>query len=194
MNFVETGGLDIDDLGELGINVQVPVLDRYSPLSYSIANHIHWNICKHKGMETCSRSSLEKVHILQGAGLYRELGEECVMCKKKRKQYIKVSMGPVSKHQLVVAPPMWAAQLDLFGPCTVYVPGYERETRGRKALATQVHVMVFACPVTRIVNLQVIEGQDAGCILDGLTRLSCEIGVPKYLLIDDDDAIKKALR
>ena len=29
-NFVETGGLDIDDLDELGINVQVPVLDRYS--------------------------------------------------------------------------------------------------------------------------------------------------------------------
>ena len=98
------------------------------------------------------------------------------------------------KEPRAVAPPMWAAQLDLFGPCTVYVPGYERETRARKALATEVHVMVFACPVTRIVNLQVIEGKDTGCILDGFTRLSCEIGVPKYVLIDGDDAIKKAFR
>ena len=73
MNFLETGGLDLGDLGELGVNVQVPVLDRYSPLSYSIANHVHWKLAKHKGMETCSRTSLQKVHILQGPALYREL-------------------------------------------------------------------------------------------------------------------------
>ena len=103
-------------------------------------------------------------------------------------------MGPVSKHQLAIAPPMWAAQLDLFGPCYVYVPGYERQTRARKSIATKVHVMVFTCPVTRLVNLQVIEGEDASCILEGITRLSCEIGVPKFLMIDGDDTIKKALR
>ena len=194
MNFIETGGLDFGDLGELGINVQVPVLDRHSPLSYSIADHVHWRLAKHKGMETCSRISLQKVHILQGPALYREIGEECIRCKMKRKRFLEVSMGPVSQHQLAIAPPMWAAQLDLFGPCYVYVPGYERETRARKALATTVHVMVFACPVTRIVNLQVIEGEDASCILEGVTRLSCEIGVPKYLMIDGDDTIKKALR
>ena len=192
MNFIEAGGLDLGDLGELGVNVQVPVLDRYSPLSYSIANHVHWKLAKHKGMETCSRTSLQNVHILQGPALYREIGEECIKCKMKRKHFLEVSMGPVSQHQLAVAPPMWAAQVDLFGPCTVYVPGYERETRARKALATEVHVMVFACPVTRIVNLQVIEGKDTGCILEGVTRLSCEIGIPKYLLIDGDDAQKKA--
>ena len=112
----------------------------------------------------------------------------------KRKHFIEVTMGPASQHQLTVAPPMWAAQVDLFGPCVVYVPGYERETRGRKALATEVHVMVFACPATRLVNLQVIEGKDVSCILDGITRLSCEIGIPKYLLIDDDKAITKVLR
>ena len=89
---------------------------------------------------------------------------------------------------------MWAAQLDMFGPCTVYVPGYERETRGRKYLATEVYVMVFACSSTRLVNLQVIEGKNSGCIIDGITRLSCEIGIPKYLMIDDDDGIQLALR
>ena len=89
---------------------------------------------------------------------------------------------------------MWAAQLDLFGPCTTYVPGFEKQTRGRKSLATEVHVMVFVCPVSRLVNLQVIEGRDAGAILQGVTRMSCEMGIPKYLLIDDDKAIRKALR
>ena len=118
MNFIEAGGLDLGDLGELGVNVQVPVLDRYSPLSYSIANHVHWKLAKHKGMETCSRTSFQNVLILQGPALYKEIGEECIKCKMKRKHFLEVSMGPVSQHQLAVAPPMWAAQVDLFGPCT----------------------------------------------------------------------------
>ena len=194
MDVTEAGGLKLDDLGELGLTARVPVLDRFSPLSYSVANHVHWNLCKHKGMETCNRTSLQRVHILGGPTLYKEIGEECIRCKMKRKKFIEVSMGPVSQHQLSVAPPMWAAQVDLFGPCTVYVPGFERQTRARKALATEVNVMVFACPSTRLVNLQVIEGKDAGCIIDGITRMSCEVGIPKYLMIDDDDCIKKALR
>ena len=78
MTILETGCLDIGDLGDLGINVEVPVLDRFSPLSYSIANHVHWELAKHKGMETCSRTSLERVHILQGPALYREIGEEWI--------------------------------------------------------------------------------------------------------------------
>ena len=66
MNLIETGALDLSDFGELGVNVQVPVLDRYSRLSYSIADHVLWKLSKHKGMETCSRMSLQHVHILQG--------------------------------------------------------------------------------------------------------------------------------
>ena len=81
MNFIEAGGLDLGDLGELGVNVQVPVLDRYSPLSYSIADHVHWKLAKHKESETCSRISLQRVHILQSPAFYRELGEKCIRAK-----------------------------------------------------------------------------------------------------------------
>ena len=96
MNFIEAGGLNLEDLGELGVNVQVPVLDRHSPLSYSIADHVHWCLAKHKGMETCSRMSLEKVHILQGSSLYREIGEECIRCKIKRKKFLEVLLANIS--------------------------------------------------------------------------------------------------
>jgi hypothetical protein len=67
MNFIEAGGLDLGDLGELGVNVQVPVLDRYSPLSYSIANHVHWKLPKHKGMETCSRFTFFRDQLFTGS-------------------------------------------------------------------------------------------------------------------------------
>ena len=96
MNFVQTGGLDIPDLGQLGIKSHVPVVDRHSPLAYSIGNHVHWELSKHRGIETCHRISLGHVWILQGANLYKEIGEQCITCCMKRKRYLVMPMGPIS--------------------------------------------------------------------------------------------------
>ena len=50
------------------------------------------------------------------------------------------------------------------------------------------------CVVTKLVNCQVLEKTDASGILDGMTRLSCEVGVPSYLLCDQGSNLMKALR
>ena len=42
-------------------------------------------------------------------------------------------------------------------------------------------------------NLQVIEKCDSSGIIDGVTRLSCEVGIPKFLFIDQDAAFMKAV-
>ena len=194
MNFVQTGGLDIQDLGLLGIKAHIPVIDRYSPLAYCVANYIHWEKAKHRGMETCNRMSLSHVHIIQGASLYKEVGEECMRCKMKRKKLVEVPMGLISDHQLSISPPFWATIADLFGPYRIFVPGFERNTRNRNVLEAKCWVICFVCPVTRLTNLQVIEKSDASGIIDGVTRLSCEVGIPKFLMIDQDPALLKALQ
>ena len=194
LEFKKVTGMEMVNLDPLGVNVQAPILDRYSPVAYSLAQHIHWDVSKHAGLETCNRLCLERVHILQGFAILKELSNECALCKVKRKKFLEVSTGPVGEHQLNIAPAMYACQADLFGPVTVYVPGYSKALRGRPALASQVWVMVFVCPVTRLVNCQVIEKSDHGGILDGVTRLAADYGFPKYLMIDQDDAIMKALR
>ena len=104
----------------------------------------------------------------------KEIGEECTKCKKLRKKFINVVMGPVSQHQLALSPPFYAAFCDLDGPYTVYVPGYERQTRFKKEKAAKVWIMTFACPVTKLVNLQVIEKKSADGILEALTRVGCK--------------------
>ena len=192
MNFEQTEGLEVNALSNLGIKAFTPVLDRFSPLAYCIARHVHWNLATHRGVETCHRTSLEHVTILQGANLFKELSEECIRCKVTRKKYIDAPMGLVSDHQLRVCPPFWAAQVDLFGPVQVYVPGFQKNTRNR-SLQAECHVIVFACPVTRLLNLQVIEKKDGSGIIDGVTRLACEVGVPKVLLMDQDAAFMKAV-
>ena len=105
------------DLAQLmGIQASLPVLDRHSPLSYSIAQHVHWTLAPHRGVETCNRVSLKNLDIIQGAGLYREISENCLRCAIKRKRSWK----------LTIAPPFYFAQM--------YVQGRERNNRsGLKA-------------------------------------------------------------
>ena len=194
MRFIEAGGLDVGDLGALGINVRVPVLDRHGPLTYCIAQHVHWCMAVHRGPETCYRTSLQHCYIMQGLPLFTELQDECIRCKKIRKKFMQQLMSPLSDHQLTVAPPHWATQIDLFGPVTLYVPGRERETRNNPVMTYKSWVLVHMCPVTKLTNIQVCEVSNASGILDSLTRMFCESGVPKVLLCDDDSAVVKALR
>ena len=188
MNFKETADLPNLNLGSLGVKVNLPVLDRYSPLSYSIAEHVHWDLAKHKGVESCNRLSLENVSIIQGATLYKELGDNCIRCKIKRKKFLEVAMGPVSDSQLTLAPPCWMIQVDLFGPIMVKVPGFERQTRNRRVLEAECHIMTAVCPTTRLVNLQVLETTKSAGWIDAFTRLSCEVGVPSHVFMDQDSA------
>ena len=186
MNFVETGELGNINLGSLGVKVHTPVLDRYSPLSYSIALYIHNTVGRHKGIETSNRLSLEHVSIMQGMTLFREIADDCWKCKMKRKHFLDVSMGPVAQEQLMIAPPFYVTMIDLFGPIESYVPGFERNTRNRKVLQSKMYVMVAVCVTTKIVNLQVLEGKSADNIVDGFTRLSAEVGIPSIVHVDQD--------
>ena len=194
VEFNKVTGMELVNLDPLGVNVMAPLMDRYSPVSYAVAQYVHWEVSKHGGLESCNRLCLERVHIIQGFSLHKELSLECAKCCIKRKKFLEVSTGPAGEHQLTIAPPMFACQADLFGPLSVYVPGFSKQTRNRPTLSSQVWVIVFACPVTRLVNCQVIEKSDASAIIDGVTRLAADYGFPKYLMIDKDSAVMKALR
>ena len=69
LNFVETGELGNLNIGSLGVEVDTPVLDRFSPLSYSIAQHVQRTVGKYRGIETTNRMSLERITIIQGMSL-----------------------------------------------------------------------------------------------------------------------------
>ena len=188
MNYKETGELEGIKIGDLGIRSYLPVIERYSPLAYSIADHVHWKVAAHKGIETCARICRESVAIIQSHSLFKELSLNCILCKKKRKRFLEVEMGPCSDSQLLVAPPFWVCQVDLFGPITVVVPGFERATRNRRVLEAKCWVMAAVCPTTRLVNLQVLESSKAAGWMDAFTRLACEVGCPSHVFCDQDSA------
>ena len=193
--FISAGGFEKNSLGlEVQLNMMTPLLDRYSPIAYSVANYVHHELGKHAGYETCFRISLGYCHVIQGVSLFREISDECAKCSMIRRKYIEVIMGPVSDHQLTISPPFYAAFCDLDGPYDIFVPGHERETRSKKVLSAKAYIMSFACPVTKLLNLQVIESKSADGVLEGLTRLGCEQGFPKYLLLDQESSFMKAVK
>ena len=90
-----------------------------------------------------------------------------------------MSFGPIGEHNLTIAPPFYSCQADLYGPISVYAPGAQKDLRGRPAKQCKVWSIVFACPVTRLINCQVIETSDHSGIIDGITRLASEVGFPQ---------------
>ena len=193
--FEAAGGLENSGiLAEMRIDFMTPVLDRFSPLSYSIADYVHRKVANHSGYENCMRESINHCFIIQGLSLYREIGDDCVGCVKNRKKYMEIAMGPVADEQLVIAPAFWIAMCDIYGPVKVYVPGHSMRTRNKEAIDVKVYILVFVCPTTKLTNLQVIETKGADGIAEGLTRLGCEIGIPTYMLADQDSGILKVLK
>ena len=188
---------DLEDIIDIetftGFNFNVPVLYRYSPLSLSIASHIHYNILEHKGFETCYRLSLGYVHILQGRAVFREIGEDCVKCKILRKKYVDVEMGPLLETQISISPVFYCTLVDLFGPLTAYCPGYEKVTR-KDAKVYKVWMMVMACVATGTVNVQLVEKEDTDGVMSGFNRFFCEATVPKIMYPDEGTQLVKAVR
>ena len=104
--FQAAGGLeDLDTVAEFGMKLLMPVLDKHSPLSYSIDDHIHRKVTNHAGYENCLRESLNHCFIIQGLGLFRKLGEDCTKCQRMRKRFLDIVEGPIPDETMVIAPP-----------------------------------------------------------------------------------------
>ena len=155
---------------------------------------MHFIVGQHKGVESIHRMTLEHVTIVQAMSLHKEIAMDCFTCKKKQKKFLEVEMGPHPQSTLTIAPPFYTTMMDLMGPFSVYVPGFEARTRNRKVLQAKTWVVVFCCPTTRNINLQVIEKSDGDGIVDAVTRLSCEVGVPKLVLCDKQTSVERMLR
>ena len=104
-------------------------------------------------------------------------------------------MGPLADSQLAISPVFFYTLVDLWGPLTSFVPGYEKlgVTRATADKSYNVYIMVFVCAATGTTNCQVIEGKSAGYCMDGFNRFFCETTVPKIVYTDAEGGLLKAL-
>ena len=181
LNNLSFVGKVTDAMIDLGSgSFEVPVVEHFSPVAFSVVNDVHWNhpTAKHSGVESTIRFVMNIAHILGVRDMVKAFRRQCTRCRYLLKRTIEIPMAPSSKHQLCVAPPYYATQCDLCGP-------FEAYSKHNRKTILKVWIATFVCATTGMTNLRIMEGYDATQFLLAFSRFSGEAGFPKLLLIDE---------
>ena len=164
----------------------VPIIDAHSPIAYSVVNEVHWEhkVAKHRGVETVYRHVLQTCYIINGRSMVKMFKHNCERCRYLAKRTIDVEMGPISGHNLTIAPAFYITQVDIAGPFLSYSPHNKRTT-------VKIYYAVYCCSVTSAVSLKVMEDYTASAFMQSFIRFSCTVGVPKSLISDTGSQLVK---
>lgn len=164
-----------------------PIVDRYSPIAYSIMGYCHASIVKHRNAVTTLRESRSLAYILQGRDLSNEIRESCVSCRRFKAKLLEVEMGKVHENRLTIAPAFYQVQVDLLGP---YIAACEHNHRS----TVQVYGVVFKDPATAAIAVHTMQNYTTDAFLQAYTRFSSRFGHPNKLFIDEGSQLMKACR
>lgn len=158
----------------------VPLVEKHSPIAYSIINEVHWfdPIPKHSGVETVHRQVLRKAFVMEARDLIKKFRKGCERCRYLTKRTIDVAMGPISTHNMTIAPAFYITQVDLAGYFKSYSPHNKRAT-------VKVWFAVFCCATTSSVCIKVMDDYSSSAFIQCFIRFSCDVGYPKMILCDE---------
>ena len=164
----------------------VPLVDKFSPVAYSIINNVHWNdkSASDCGVETTLRYVLKKAHILEGRAIVKSIRKSCQRCRYLTKKTLDAAMGPISRHNLNIAPAFFIAQVDLSGPYKAYSPHNKRAT-------IKIWLVVFCCCTTSATIIKCMDDYSTSSFVQSFIRFSCDVGFPKKLLCDEGSQLVK---
>ena len=164
----------------------VPLVDKFSPIAFSVVNEIHWydETVAHRGVETTWRHVLKQIYIVQGRPVVKKIRTSCQRCRYLAKRTLDVVMGPISLHQITIAPAFYISQVDLAGPFDAQGSYNTRRT-------TKIWLAVFCCTTTSATKIKVMNDYSTAAFISAFTRLSCEVGWPKKMLADQGSQLIK---
>ena len=167
----------------------VPMTDKHSPIALSLVNDVHWNnkSVQHSGVETTWRFVLQKMYVIEGRSLVKLIRNDCQRCRYLEKKALSVQMGPISKHNIMIAPAFYVSQVDLAGPFSCYSPHHKRTT-------IKIWLVIFVCTTTSATSIKVMESYCTTSFLQAFTRFACQVGYPKQLLTDEGGQLVKGAK
>lgn len=179
---VENTMLDLEPLSFVR-----PVVDRYSPVAYSVMGYSHSDLTKHRNSITTLRESRNVVFVLHGRDLANEIRESCVSCKRFKAKLLEAELGKIHENRLTIAPAFYQVQVDLLGPFTAICEHNHRSS-------VQVYGVVFKDPATAAIAVHVMTGYDTPSFLQSYTRFSARYGHPARMFIDEGSQLVKACK
>ena len=164
----------------------LPAVEKQSPIAYAIVSDIHWNhdVVKHTVIETTWKYVLQKVFIIEGREVVKRVKNSCERCRYIAKKTIDVAMGPLSRHNLTIAPAFYVTQIDLAGP-------FKSQCQHNKRATIKIWLIVFVCTTTTATKIKVMEDYTTKAFVQTFIRFSCDVGYPKMILIDEGSQLVK---
>ena len=162
-----------------------PVVDRYSPIAYSIMVYCHININHHQNAISTLRESFNIAHIIGGRDLANEVRASCTFCRRFRSKLLEVEHGKVHKNRLTCAPSFYLCQMDIMGPFNAVCEHNHRAT-------VKVWGLVFKCPATSAVSVHVMTKYNIPAVLMAYTRFASRYGHPAKLYLDQGSQLVKS--
>ena len=164
-----------------------PILDRYSPLAYSIMLYSHTSLVSHRNVISTLRESRSIAYILHGRELAVEIRKNCAFCKRYRAKLLQVELGKVHEVRITIAPAYWNCQVDLFGPMIAHCE------HNHRALV-KIWGCVFKCPATSAVMVHVMQKYSTDAFLQAFSRFGDRYGYPHKLYIDAGSQLVSACK
>ena len=164
----------------------VPLVDKSSPIAYSIINEVHWHDddVLHSGVETTWRYVLKCVYVIEGRSIVKKIRNSCQRCRYLARRALEVAMGPISQHNITIAPPFYICLVDLTGPFLAFSNHNKRAT-------IKIWLTVFCCTTTSATKIKLMDDYSTTSFIHAFTRFSCDVGYPKRMLADGGSQLVK---
>lgn len=164
-----------------------PILDKHSPVAYSIMLETHWSRAHHLNATTTYRESLGVAYIIGGRNLAQEIRDSCNFCKRFKAKLVEVEMGKIHQNRLIIAPPFTYCQVDLLGP-------YEARCEHNHRAVVKVWGVVFKDPASGAIFVHAMPKYDTSAFIQAYTRFSARFCHPKKLFPDAGSQLLKACK
>ena len=80
----------------------------------------------------------------------KKIKKLCERCRYLEMKTIDIAMGPISKHNTVIAPAFFITQVDLAGPFSAY-------SKHNKRTTLKIWLAVFCCSTTATVKIKIMK-------------------------------------
>ncbi len=164
-----------------------PILDRYSPVSYSIMTYCHVTVTHHGGIKSTLRASRDIAFILLADSLAAEIKKSCKFCQKYKARLLEAEMAKVHPSRYTIAPAFYSSQADLFGP-------FEAHCKHGRRSTIKVYGVVFKCSTTNACAAFVMQAYDTENFVDVFLRFGSRYGYPNHVYIDQGSQIVAACK
>ena len=162
-----------------------PILDRFSPVAYSVMLSCHSDTLKHRSSPATLRESRSVAYILKGRDLSNEITDNCRPCHRFRARLVEAEMSKLHQSRLTIAPAFYFVQCDLFGPLKMVCEHHSRST-------LKGYGVVFKDPASSCVAAFAMQSYSTPSFLQAFTRFAVRYGVPTKVVIDQGSQLVSA--